>query len=327
MFYCSEQCQKADWRNVHKLECEHLKTLTAREDSFLTNCCLSGTGLLALRFCLKAHLDSKFKESKWSLHNGGERTIDDLMHHVDEMVKCECSLKIYQPLIRDIMSLGIPGLTQDTVLVRISQVFINSFIIEYDRRWIPNRVHGLKLLGHGLYVKQSVFDHSCVPNTHCSFIGPVQTIRATCEIDTDKEQVLISYLVGESLCSERNTLLRKKYYFECSCRLCTVPEAQREFMRLMDLSRTVATSTPCVRRTVSRELYEKFKLVFGEHNEDSTVFLFAMMVDQVTVLLRGHKTPSALQDYRSLTEHVAILWGLDHPNYTALLAIFAHVFN
>ncbi len=76
------------------------------------------------------------------------------------------------------------------------------------------------LLGRGLYLQASMFNHSCVPN--CS----VSAGATTLEVVTDEavragQELCISYIDLQQPVSARQKLLSRHYHFACACERCS----------------------------------------------------------------------------------------------------------
>jgi hypothetical protein len=78
--------------------------------------------------------------------------------------------------------------------------------------------------GSGVYIRSSYANHSCVPNSHRSFIGDLLLLHATKDIENG-EELTISYGPGlEEFTSRRETIM-SMWNFTCNCPLC-VADAQ-----------------------------------------------------------------------------------------------------
>ena len=254
------------------------------------------------------------------------------MHHSD---KWSLHWFTVQVIAFEINSLKIKGLDLDTIRKRIGQLKTNAFAIQNLLDSVnatgPQHPRGL-----GLYVPQSIFDHSCVPNALRSHNGAIFTIRAAQEIDTDRENVFISYAVN-SMHDTRETRmksLRNDYFFECTCRLCTDPEAERQLQTINKLRQKLANGPFDVSRMDSvfdmiSTIYEKTSALFGEHSGQSLLRL-QMLIDQKGSVFRNtsvRPTPSDIRYWRKFKRELALIYGINHPYYKALIANYGHNFN
>jgi hypothetical protein len=72
--------------------------------------------------------------------------------------------------------------------------------------------------GLGLWPKAAYINHSCIGNTHRSFIGNVLLLRATRDIDAG-EELLFNYADCCPGCDRSQAKLRR-WDFRCSCAFC-----------------------------------------------------------------------------------------------------------
>ena len=73
--------------------------------------------------------------------------------------------------------------------------------------------------GCGLWLKASMFNHSCVPNVFWTWIGDLFVIRAMRDISAGQELTL-SYALGAEGTDKITNMLRTDYGFKCTCALC-----------------------------------------------------------------------------------------------------------
>ena len=79
-------------------------------------------------------------------------------------------------------------------------------------------------LGHGLYPKASLFNHSCRPNCVVSFDGPVLVVRAIQPVKAG-EELTIAYVELYAPREVRRQELREKKGFYCTCWRCETDTA------------------------------------------------------------------------------------------------------
>jgi hypothetical protein len=71
------------------------------------------------------------------------------------------------------------------------------------------------VIGSGVYLAASIFDHSCDPNAVATFVGHKLTLRATKDIpDFDFDKVFISYIDQLQSTVDRRLELSSGYYFK-----------------------------------------------------------------------------------------------------------------
>ncbi|KAI1286222.1 N-lysine methyltransferase SMYD2-A [Halotydeus destructor] len=215
MYYCSRECQQKDWHYVHKLrECSILSTARGKQCSSLD----TDFYRLLVRFVLKSYFDSECSAGCFALYDGHSRTIDDLMDHVDDL-KDVTRIRALEEAGRHIVGLPI-DLPVDLIVKRAHQLFTNSFQIMSEN--LERKVLGDEYeIALGLFVECSIFDHSCRPNASQTFDGSKIQIRALRTIDTDVEDITISYIDAMGVRKERVESLRFLHFFECTCVRCS----------------------------------------------------------------------------------------------------------
>ncbi len=96
------------------------------------------------------------------------------------------------------------------ILAKLSLNAFNIYIIQREE----------VVVGEGLYLETSVFDHSCQPNAEYSFKHGDMVVMCT-QDGIDFSEVRISYVNDICLLpSERRALLLEKYFFDCGCDRC-----------------------------------------------------------------------------------------------------------
>ncbi|KAK6438629.1 hypothetical protein LTR95_005167 [Oleoguttula sp. CCFEE 5521] len=91
----------------------------------------------------------------------------------------------------------------------------------------------------GLWLKASIFNHSCVPNCHWTWISNIIFIRAVRPIAAD-EELTVSYIAPNANFAKRNAALAS-YGFECTCPLC---EADKQLTPSQATSREILDQLP-----------------------------------------------------------------------------------
>ncbi|KRX91729.1 SET domain-containing protein 14 [Trichinella pseudospiralis] len=204
--YCNRACQRASWKEHHKLECARLQlvfpNLPVTEVLFLGRICDR------LRF-IEANGDLK----KWQ----AERRFDELMSHEEEIRQDKEKMKHFELIYekaQKFLASAIPKREQ--------------FFLIFCRSWINSHsIHsntGVEV-GMALDLGISKYDHSCRPNTAMVFNGFRAVLRPLVNgIDTtDPSQCFIAYVdVGRSRYQRRKEL-QSKWYFWCECERCRDP--------------------------------------------------------------------------------------------------------
>ncbi|XP_052772836.1 histone-lysine N-methyltransferase SMYD3-like [Mya arenaria] len=200
IFYCNKVCQKRDW-TVHKQECKCLKAIQPKKP-------LDSVRLL-LRLVISQNLNLP-QNNEWS------RTLDDLMSHSEDIKKdAERSEQFAQVAftLKEYAGSHVSLPDASKLLNLFGKMVINSYTICDGE---------LKDLGVGMYLGGSRLDHSCSPNAVTSFHGVTLVVRATQDIlDNSPNKVFISYIDQLAPRKERQTALKKQYYFDCACSRCS----------------------------------------------------------------------------------------------------------
>lgn len=201
MFYCDQKCQKTDW-SKHKYECK----IYAANYDFLS----SETERLLLRMVLFLTKNPQSMKKKYSLFydkNIG-RTYEDMMTHSENISKDERLCLAFKLLCAKFQEFNI-SFDESKFFEMFCKHEINSFaILNADSMSI----------GSGVYVAESMFNHSCTPNAAPVSNGVHMEIRCIRPIE-EGEPITICYVSQEDPKLKRQKIL-KKYYFDCNCPRC-----------------------------------------------------------------------------------------------------------
>ncbi|KAI1285485.1 Histone-lysine N-methyltransferase ASHR1 [Halotydeus destructor] len=216
MYYCSSQCRRKDWKKGHWDIC---RVLSQRFDGGSKRIKLWPESLrLLLQYTMKCvHRNNEALKQNFELYDGRKRKLTDLMDHLehfDSNALIGKNAQLYQ-MIQALNSAKFE-ITHAQLLKFFGQLSVNSFGIKNETDDI--------LIGIGLYVEISIFDHSCQPNAAIVFTGKTLTLRALTDIDTAREEITVSYVPLTYDCETRQTFLRQNYFFTCTCPLCNEPE-------------------------------------------------------------------------------------------------------
>ena len=75
------------------------------------------------------------------------------------------------------------------------------------------------LVGHGVYLGASMFNHSCSPN--CSVTSGVHALRVVVDEPVEAgTELQIAYCDVQQPVTSRRRLLRRHYHFDCCCERC-----------------------------------------------------------------------------------------------------------
>ena len=116
--------------------------------------------------------------------------------------------------------LGAPPLTDDELYALISRIDSNVFGVFHREGGGAARVamgRNVDLIGHGVYVAASLFNHSCAPNCHASTGVHRMAIMADVPIEPG-EELTIAYCDVHQPLAARRRLLKQHYRFHCECK-------------------------------------------------------------------------------------------------------------
>ncbi|KAH9249416.1 hypothetical protein BASA81_012863 [Batrachochytrium salamandrivorans] len=185
--YCTQKCQRTDWP-IHKMECTGFKAVHPRiPPSFVR---------LIARILYKRN--SNLKEY--------ERIVGSLESHSDQRdTNSMTEIAALVHLVNEIVPKHMMLPSANDMIKLVCAVQVNAMTIER---------------GTALYDRLSSTNHSCLPNACITFgLGGVARLSAIEKISPG-EQITISYIDIFKRLKERQTQLKKQYYFDCLCRLC-----------------------------------------------------------------------------------------------------------
>ncbi|KAK6342863.1 hypothetical protein TWF718_008244 [Orbilia javanica] len=97
-------------------------------------------------------------------------------------------------------------------------------------------------IGLCLAYQSAMFNHSCDPNAVMMFDGRQLSIRSLKEIPKDTE-ITISYIENLAARKERKEELKSRYFFECSCSLCSSEAEPLESLKCPKCNGAIAANT------------------------------------------------------------------------------------
>ncbi|CAI5438551.1 unnamed protein product [Caenorhabditis angaria] len=204
--YCSLKCQRTDWKNVHCLECQILRS---------QNQPLTPTMRLSIRVLLKTFGFENIENEPKSF-NGA--TFDELETNFDEYR----SSKQHNRFLNDLMAIfQISATSQLSAIFQkvekrhmiavICAVLANTFSI-YDDLKCEN-------IGVGIYIGLSKHNHACSSKNHVVFVKNRAILRAP-EGTKYNQELTISYCSRMLPTSERRKSISQVHFFKCQCDLC-----------------------------------------------------------------------------------------------------------
>ncbi|XP_054165101.1 N-lysine methyltransferase SMYD2-B-like [Oppia nitens] len=203
MFYCDRNCQRNDWRAGHRYECQILKSHYQKlVDEY-------DLAALLFRLYLIIKADPQIVYKKYDSVGGQQRCFAELMSHRDYILKDEFKVGVIKDIHKRISSCGVE-LPIDDLVDLFGKYTINSFDLVFTDKF---------QCGGGIFIGASVLDHSCAFNVYVQSVGNRLQVIADQYITAGDE--LTTYYINPKIPTVfRRKLLKQKYYFDCSCRLC-----------------------------------------------------------------------------------------------------------
>ncbi|KAK3669538.1 hypothetical protein LTR78_010592 [Recurvomyces mirabilis] len=188
----------------------------------------------------------------------------------------------------------------------------------------------------GLFLTASRINHSCrnnAQNTWNEKIGCI-TIHAVKDIEEGQE-VPITYLGQAAPYAERQRSLRNKFFFDCKCELCSLPQVKREEsdgrqQMIQDIDESIGSSAfgggieiglKSVRvllelldqegitdTSIPRAYYDAFQIAIA-HGDKARAKVFAERAYAARVIAEGDDSPETTKLKRLVkrpTEHLSI---------------------
>lgn len=310
VYYCDATCQKKDWNSAHKHdECKIYEKYFSEHTDVLPT---------LDRLLLKLNLRFAFGKGDCAedikIYDGTTRHLLDLEDHAGEIQADNKKMKHYERVKERLVKAGFEYRDECELFFLFAKICINSFSI------LDN---SLNEVGNGLFVKGSVFDHSCQPNAAPVFDGIKLTVRALKPI-LEGQKVLINYLDLKLNNKTRRGKLHNQYYFECDCRRCVnseiddkvcaeIKELDEKFDDIINDSRDWEGAY--LTGIKSLPLYES---IYGNFHPDLTLQLFRVV--KVRLLLEGNvnsdeKTTGLKVLLTRLLDSIKVTHGLEHSLY------------
>lgn len=205
MHYCSSECQKQDWINSHKYECNYFKKTTTKIAS-------NDMTRIFIRLLTKSLNNDSSKPDQIGL-----KSFDTLMDHYGEIKNDYKRLQIFYDMINSVrLIMGVDFLEKnfktDQLISYFGKMVINSFSISNENEGN---------IGTAIYLSASSLDHSCDPNCAVLFNGIEMSIKVIKKFDLNQESPAISYTELIMSRKKRQEMLLDNYYFKCKCSRCT----------------------------------------------------------------------------------------------------------
>ncbi|KAG8453336.1 hypothetical protein GDO86_000105 [Hymenochirus boettgeri] len=195
--YCDRTCQKDSWTE-HKHECAAIKK-SGKAPNENTR--------LAARIMWRIEREGGGL-AEWCLVS-----IDDLQNHIEKFEEEE-----KEGLMEDVQNFleYWPSQNKQFGMHYISHIFgvisCNGFTLSDQR--------GLQAVGVGIFPNLCLVNHDCWPNCTVIFNNGKIELRSLGKINKGDE-LTVSYVDFLNLSEDRRKLLKKQYYFDCTCEHCT----------------------------------------------------------------------------------------------------------
>ena len=213
MYYCDNVCQKKDWK-IHKLECkiynEHYQTISSDLERMI----------LRLHLTLEHYPNRRTKSVKIPGTDPAQfRSYDDLPTRKEKIEKDRERFPMFENLLACFRRAGL-NYDREKLFEHFCKYMMNNFTIE-DLEF--------KDICLAIFVLESGFEHSCVPNAFLIFNGINLEVRAMRKISPD-DKITISLVDSIFSKEERQKELKEHYYFICSCRKCMDDDEESKFL-------------------------------------------------------------------------------------------------
>lgn len=208
LYYCDVNCQKNDWKKVHRFECKLYQEDTKREQKVL----LKGNFVrLIVRLYLMLDHNPTLAQLKHQTYNGVQRCFNDLIDHSDDLYSSVRRVNFFESVIQKLLTIGL-NIDHNLLFSLYGKITINSFAILNI---------SLNKMGTGIYIAASLLDHSCRPNCDAIFDGTSLEIRAMESFDLAKTAPTITYIDLKLNKENRQAKLKEQYFFDCNCSRCS----------------------------------------------------------------------------------------------------------
>lgn len=197
---------------------------------------------LAARMLIK----SIYRQSFGKYHDHSTHMLPNLCHHYEKMqTRDKLELHIFSIVLAFCLQSSTPEMFQLTgtfiskLVLLIAQVRVNAMAIMHVSspesvgkpavsRTVPTIAETITRsvqevqVAQAVYVRGSLFNHSCDPNIHASFISRRLFVHAIKPLPPGSPlELCYGPQVGESRLEDRQRWLEERYFFSCKCRACS----------------------------------------------------------------------------------------------------------
>lgn len=174
----------------------------------------------------------------------------------------------------------------------------------------------------GLFIEGSSLDHSCRPNATQVCVGSRMEVRATRDIDTDKDEIFVSYVDLMLPTPMRRSKLKRGYFFDCNCENCSNRGLDAMYVKFCELKVTY-------KKFDRQDNYEQcFKMLqdfrhmitacLGQYSAWHTEMLWLSVQFKLLILSKKgmHSIPQELHDiWNHFKSHLLVTHGSNHSFY------------
>jgi len=295
MHYCNQQCKERDFEEAHRIECCVTKLCKTPFVNPAAGRIQTWLPVLRLYSVLQGEYYGD-DEVPSTLYDESKRSTKNLLSHTEQLKNDTQVIDDLEKMAK-VLSPGadIKELVQE--LVRLAGVWNTNAIA------LPDET-GKHMIGSGIFVKSSYFDHSCRPTAIFHFLGDNQEmeVRAIAHIPKSVRPK-VNYLLKDNTTypgvMERRKDLWEKWNFECDCELCSAEAetgqtrinfkviGQKMYLlkELLDAHEDAPVQNDNERKTVfmrGREVLELLRSVFNAYDQrivDLMCTIFARVVD------------------------------------------------
>ena len=200
--YCSKTCQKADFKQFHKLECKSFQKVFPNKPNWMMR--------LLARILFKIHKSPEVWTEKVGKDRHEQDGLKRLQTHRKELpaekigVFAELAMGMQLFVEREYL------LCPSDLIDLLCLINCNSLSVTDDEQ---------EVIGVCISTKIAMLNHSCIPNASVVFSNGEAIVLALQSIKTGDE-LFISYIDHTQTTISRKSALKQNYLFDCNCRMC-----------------------------------------------------------------------------------------------------------